>query len=181
MQRFDKEERCSIKEVGLRNPSEVLSTNYILKTEQDQSAVKLSKYYSSSLSLLFNLITFLVSAFSISWWVLKYPKGEWSKWFCTLIVLTYTELVLDLFISLYLCKTKKKLVIASILVLSILLTSISPFLPNPQNFFMMVSGLLLSFSILLTNIFLNISQKSKQKTEENFAQKINILNILQED
>lgn len=181
MQRFDKEERCSIKEIGLRNPSEVLSTNYILKTEQDQSAVKLSKYYSSSLSLLSNLTAFILSAFLISWWVLKYPTGEWSKWFCTLIVLMYTELTLDLLISLYICKTKKKLIIGLMLIFSLLSSSISPFLPNPQNFIIMIIGMLLSFSILITNIVLNISQKSKKRTEENFAQKINILNILQED
>ena len=54
-------------QVGLRSPTEVLSTNYILKTEQNQSLLTVSRFYFSPYVLILNFCGLGGSSFIIFW------------------------------------------------------------------------------------------------------------------
>lgn len=160
-------------EIGLRNPTEVLSTNYILKTEQNQSLIKISRLYYSTQALICNFFILGLSSFLLFWWCVNYPFPNKSLWYNILVAFVYILLLLELAFRIYIWKINIKTIANGIFVLiGPVLLGISYKLPKITSFVLGAIGISLSFVALLVNIVRIYRFKNIKKLEENDAQRM---------
>ncbi|OMJ86639.1 hypothetical protein SteCoe_11788 [Stentor coeruleus] len=160
-------------EIGLRNPTEVLSTNYILKTEQNQSLIKISRLYFSTQALIFNFFMLGLSSFLLFWWCVYYPSPNKSLWYNILVGFVYIVLFLDLAFRIYIWKINVKAIASGVFVLiGPVLLGVSYRFPKMTNFILGTIGISISFVSLLFNIARIYQFKNIKKLEENDAQKM---------
>ncbi|OMJ90750.1 hypothetical protein SteCoe_6827 [Stentor coeruleus] len=160
-------------EIGLRNPTEVLSTNYILKTEQNQSLIRISRLYFSTQALIYNFVMLGLSSFLLFWWCVNYPFPNESLWYSILVAFVYILLFLELAFRIYIWKINVKTVASGVFVLiGPVLLGISYELPRITNFIIGAIGISISFVALLFNIVRIYRFKNIKKLEENDAQKM---------
>lgn len=169
-------------EIGLRNPTEVLSTNYILKTEQNQSLIKISRLYFSTQVLICNFFILGLSSFLLFWWCVNYPFPNKSLWYNILVSFVYILLLLELAFRIYIWKINVKTIASGIFVLiGPVLLGISYKLPEITNFVLGAIGISISFVALLVNIVRIYRFKNIKKLEENDAQRMMDLYGIVED
>jgi hypothetical protein len=163
----------SVIELGLRNPTEVLSTDYILKMEHNRSLVKLFQCYFSTNVLISNFFVLVTCSFLIFWWCIYFPNAIKELWYYITIGVIYFLLLIDLGVQFFLLKLKLKVLLSGFtLTIGLILVIISNFLPGIQGFLVGALGIILSFILLAKNFINILNYRSIKKHEESDAQKM---------
>ena len=160
-------------ELGLRQPTEVISAHHILSTEQDQYAVQASRIYFSRTILFLALCATGESIFSMLWWAVSFPNPVHEAWYCILISISYIVLLLQSIIQIYLWRFSKCGIFSIIWIITgVLLFILSQFIPNEIGFYLGGIGSLVPFVFLFSNIVLIFQHHRVKRNEENDAQKM---------
>lgn len=164
-------------ELGLRTPTEVLSTNYILKTEQNQSLIRISKIYYSQAVLITNFFAVGLSSFLIYWWAISFPYTTVQAWYYAILILLYLLLFIEASAQIYLWSiTKLNLFSIVFLVIGSFFIGISQILSRKISFFLGGSGVLIPFLLYAANVSRAFYHHRTIKHEVNAAQKMIIFN-----